>query len=250
MKKEELLQKDYYNKIANDYSNHYHDFWNIIYLKWCIVPKLFNKINLSNKIVLDALCGTGLLTEYLITQNPQSVIGIDISEGQLSIYQEKFPDAKSICSSITKTNLKSNSIDVICIFGGLHHVHPRFKETINELYRLLKPGGYLCFYEPQAHTILEPIRTFWYRHDSEFNDNEGAINIDQFKADFQQQFEFISETYVGTLAHFLVLNSKIFRIPYFLKWIYAPFLILLESFINYLPLKYIASNAIVRLRKK
>ena len=138
----------------------------------------------------------------------------------------------------------------MCICGGLHHVHPYFKESITEIFRILKPGGILCFYEPQTQTLLESLRRFWYRHDTEFNSNEAAINIDRFIADFDQEFEVISQHYVGTIAHFFVLNSKIFRIPYWIKWVYAPLFIFLEWVINFLPSKYIASNAIVQVKKR
>lgn len=249
-KKEELIQKNFYNRIAEDYDRHYNDKWNLYYLNRCIVPFLFKDLKLKDSVILDGLCGSGLLTSYLINQDCKKIIGLDISQAQLSIYQRKFPDCQTICSSITNASIDSNSLDVICIFGGLHHVHPYFKDTIEELYRLLKPGGSLCFYEPQTHTILESLRRFWYRHDSEFNENEGAIDIDKFIRDFSSKFDVLSINYVGTLAHFFVLNSKILRIPHWIKHLYSYIFIQLEWLISFFPIKYIASNAVVQLKKK
>ena len=44
-------------------------------------------------------------------------------------------------NSIHNTKFLDNTFDAIYICGGLHHVLPLLNETMNEIHRILKPGG-------------------------------------------------------------------------------------------------------------
>ena len=250
MKQEERRQEDHYNSISIEYEKHYDDRWSNLYLKWCVFPHLFKNISIKGKIVVDAMCGTGQLTRYIQQKKPDKIIGIDISEKQLQCYKKKNPNVTTICTSVTQIPLERNSVDVICVSGGLHHVYPYFNETLMEFYRILKPNGIICFSEPHQHSIVDKLRQLWYKRDPLFEENEKSIDISSLKKDFQCQFKVVKEKYIGTLAHFFVLNSMVFRIPVCLKWLYSPLFIIIEFMLNFLPQKYIASNVICQLIKK
>lgn len=59
--------------------------------------------------------------------------------------------------------LPDASFDVVCIGGALHHFHPGVQSAIDELHRVLKPGGILCFNEPHAGSLPDIARKIWYR---------------------------------------------------------------------------------------
>ena len=105
----------------------------------------------ENIRILDAGCGTGVGTEYLIALNPQAeVVGVDLSEKALAIAQER-----SLRSGVIKAhqapvnfyhlNLEQadrleGEFDFINCVGVLHHL-PNPIQGIQALAKKLAPGG-------------------------------------------------------------------------------------------------------------
>lgn len=105
----------------------------------------------ENIRILDAGCGTGVGTEYLIALNPQAeVVGVDLSEKALEIAQER-----SLRSGVIKAhqapvnfyhlNLEQadrleGEFDFINCVGVLHHL-PNPIQGIQALAKKLAPGG-------------------------------------------------------------------------------------------------------------
>jgi SAM-dependent methyltransferase len=181
--------------------------------------------------VLDAMCGSGPTTQYLVEQGAQ-VTGLDISAEAIGSFLKRWPDCRAVCASLIESGLESASFDCVAIVGGLHHLHPYPEPAIHEIHRILKPGGYLCFVEPHKGSIPDLIRQFWYKHDSLFASNEEAIDFDALKVRFTSYFHFNKECYQGNLGYLFILNSMVFRIPLGLKPLYTPLLISLEALIN------------------
>ncbi|MCG5060998.1 MAG: class I SAM-dependent methyltransferase [Limnoraphis sp. WC205] len=83
--------------------------------------------------ILDAGCGTGSSTEYLIQLNPQaSVIGIDLSEGAIRVAKERTqrsgistpgtPVPEFRCLSLYDVGQLTGQFDLINCVGVLHHL--------------------------------------------------------------------------------------------------------------------------------
>lgn len=75
----------------------------------------------------------------------QRVYGLDISEETIKFNQE----AKEVYSlnnlflinaSVTSIPLKNNSMDYVVPIGRIHHI-PEAQKVVDEIYRVLKPGG-------------------------------------------------------------------------------------------------------------
>ena len=103
--------------------------------------------------ILDAGCGTGSGTDYLIHQNPQAeVIAIDLSEKALSVAEERCNRSGVIAKHAKPVqffNLKleeatqlEGEFDFINCVGVLHHL-PEPEKGIQALAKKLKPGGIL-----------------------------------------------------------------------------------------------------------
>ncbi|MDY7022522.1 MAG: class I SAM-dependent methyltransferase [Cyanobacteriota bacterium] len=101
--------------------------------------------------ILDAGCGTGSSTEYLIHLNPQaSVIGIDLSEGAIRVAQERtqrskistpgtpVPDFRNL--SLYDVDQLEGQFDLINCVGVLHHL-PDPVRGLQTLALKLAPGG-------------------------------------------------------------------------------------------------------------
>ena len=224
-------QRAHYDRIADQYQDHYGDFFSRQYRLRFINEPLFQGIDLQDKHVLEAMCGSGFTTEYLLSKGAL-VTGLDVSSEEIASFKERWPGCRGICASILDSGLPSNQFDCIAVIGGLHHLHPNLGEALHEIQRMLKAGGYLCFAEPHKQSLPDVVRSFWYKHDSLFAHNEAPIDLQGLKKDFAKHFSFKTESYRGNIAYMLVLNSMVFRIPWALKRLYSPALLKLESFIN------------------
>tara|TARA_Y100001980_G_C14466082_1_gene247117 strand:+ start:387 stop:806 length:420 start_codon:yes stop_codon:yes gene_type:complete len=98
---------------------------------------MFSEIDFKNKKILDAMCGSGQVTEFLM-KNECCVHALDISENQIYEYKKKYPQNESQANSILKTNYKDNFFDYVVIVGGLHHVHPYLNDAMKEIIRITK----------------------------------------------------------------------------------------------------------------
>jgi len=208
----ERLQQDHYDRIGHEYNEHYCDKWSLQYREEFICRPMFARIELENLKVLDAMCGRGPLTRYLLARGA-SVTGLDISSTELDAFQKLWPTCGTICASALDSRLANESFDCVAIVGGLHHLHPNVHDAVREFHRILKPGGYFCFAEPHAGSLPELVRRQWYKRDSLFADNEAGIDLRALKNEFSSSFVFRSEIYSGNLGYLLVLNSMVFRIP-------------------------------------
>ncbi len=101
--------------------------------------------------ILDAGCGTGSSTDYLIYLNPEAeVVAIDISEKALEVAQERCNRSGVIAKHkkpVTFQQLRleeasqlSGEFDLINSVGVLHHLPDPIK-GIQELAKKLAPGG-------------------------------------------------------------------------------------------------------------
>ena len=64
----EQLQQDHYDQIADEYEAHYSDACSLEYRRKFIYEPMFEGIDLSGMKVLDAMCGSGQTTEYLLSR--------------------------------------------------------------------------------------------------------------------------------------------------------------------------------------
>jgi SAM-dependent methyltransferase len=244
----EQLQADHYDRIAHDYSIHYGDKHSHEYRDRFINKHLCDGIDLEGARVLEAMCGSGETTGYLLNRGAR-VIGLDVSQAEIEKFKSRWPDADGVCSSIFETQIEAQSIDCVIVVGGLHHLHPHLADAVSEMHRILKKGGYFCFAEPHKGTILESFRQLWYRHDDLFAANEESIDIDVLKAKFKGQFDQEFEIYSGNVGYMLVLNSMVFRIPQSIKKLYSPLLLRLEAVIERFQNRRFSCMTVARWRK-
>jgi SAM-dependent methyltransferase len=103
--------------------------------------------------ILDAGCGTGCGTEYLVHLNPQAeVVAFDLSPGALAVARERL--TRSVKDSVERVRLHCKSIfdlndgeitgqfDMINCVGVIHHTPDPLK-ALRMLAEKLAPGGIL-----------------------------------------------------------------------------------------------------------
>jgi len=212
----ERKQAEHYDRIADTYVAHYFDEWAQKYRSEFFDGPLLDGIPLEGKSVLEAMCGSGQITTELLSRGAQ-VTGLDVSPEMIKRFDATYGGrCASVCSSITETGLESEQFDVVVVIGGLHHVHPNVEDALQEIHRLLRPGGHFCFVEPHAGSLPDFVRRVWYRVDKYFEENESSIDIDELETSQASNFSFVRRQHAGSLAYPFVCTSMVWRIP--LSW--------------------------------
>ncbi len=248
-KKSETIQKQFFDSISEQYLDHYNDPDSIYYRKKYIYDPMIRGMNVDDKVVLDAMCGSGQISEFLYPLQC-TLHGLDLSEKQTALYKKRFPLAHVHAHSIVKTPFPDNYFDLIFLFGGLHHVHPHVKTVVAEIFRIVKPGGYFIFGEPHACSIVDKARQVWYKTDGFFMENEAAIDYVRLTRDFSCYFDVVGTEYFGNFAYYLIYNSLILRVPLSVKKIISPLFFFVESRIQPFQTHFFSSYVIAQWRKK
>jgi len=245
----EARQQAHYDQIGEAYEAHYSDEWSNLYRRRFLYGPLVAGIDLRGRKVLDAMCGSGQTAEYLLSQGAVAY-GLDISPQVIEQFRAKLPTAVGVQGSILNSDFDSESFDAVFITGGLHHVHPKVPEAVAEIHRILKPGGWLCFYEPHTGSFADAVRRFWYRHDNLFEENEAAVDFDDLVRRNADRFDFVTTRYSGGPAYLLVFNSMVFRVPLAWKAGYTRPLLWLERNLERVQRKSTSCFTMVQWRKR
>ena len=103
--------------------------------------------------VLDLCCGTGKSTKYCLQAVPNGkIIAVDNSSGMIGVAMENFAEeiAKRNChfvvQDVMQLELPENSMDAIFMAYGIRNM-PDYEKCLNNLFRILKPGGTLAIHE-------------------------------------------------------------------------------------------------------
>lgn len=101
-------------------------------------------------LVLDLGCGTGALSRFLLEEMPSlHLIGCDISPKTVEIAKKRYSQyvhARFEVADCTHMPYAANFFDAVVGNSILHHLP--LKQSLQECLRVLKPGGYLLFSEP------------------------------------------------------------------------------------------------------
>lgn len=106
----------------------------------------------SNKenVVLDLGCGNGLSTNYI---KGKFVVGLDLSQVQMVRAKKRFRKINYVVGNASKLPFKSNTFDLVVAINLLHHITDSEK-VLNEVYRVLKPGGKLLTVDPNLYNPI------------------------------------------------------------------------------------------------
>lgn len=111
----------------------------------------------SDTQVLDLCCGSGQTTQFLVKFS-QNVTGLDASPKSLQRARLNVPLASYVEAFAEEMPFADNLFDVVHTSVALHEMQPQqLRKIINEVYRVLKPGGVFTLVD--FHAPTNPI--FW-----------------------------------------------------------------------------------------
>ncbi|MBD2773775.1 class I SAM-dependent methyltransferase [Iningainema tapete] len=112
----------------------------------------------SDTKVLDLCCGSGQATKYLVKYS-QNVTGLDASPLSLKRARQNVPQAEYVEAFAEEMPFADNEFDVVHTSVALHEMAPeQLRKIIEEVYRVLKPGGVftLVDFHPPTNPVFLP----------------------------------------------------------------------------------------------
>ena len=162
----------------------------------------FLELNTINSEVLDFGCGIGSSLEKVIKFNPKKITGIDISEVSIRKAKDKVKETETeielLVDNCEQTKFNSNNFDIIYGTGILHHLN--MSMCLDEIKRVLKPGGKLIFIEPLGtNPLINLYRKLTPKSRSE--DEHPLVKLD---------FDLIEKKFINTKLKYYGFLTLIF----------------------------------------
>lgn len=127
-----------------------------------LCPVMLKLLNAHSKgrVVIDAGCGVGYLSNYL-SRYGFSLTGVDFASECIAIAQQRFPSLELLNKGIAEFSFERPSVFDACVANMLFHNVPDIYEAATAIHRLLKPNGVLvgCIPHPE-HWFDRKCRSF------------------------------------------------------------------------------------------
>ena len=159
-------------KIARSFSRAAANYDNAAYLQRetgeALLAKLQTQFTSSELGSIDALvdlgCGTGHFAHYLKSLYPRAAyVGVDIAKGMLDYANDHYSPLYWLCADAEQLPFGNDTID--CLFSNLTlQWCSNLVAVFDELMRILKPGGQICFSTLGPATLSE-LRAAWRQAD-------------------------------------------------------------------------------------
>lgn len=123
------------------------------------------------KLILDVATGTGDFAIQALSLNPDKVVGVDISEGMLTVGRKKIEQRglqakiELLSGDSEKLPFEDNSFDAVTVAFGVRNFE-NLEKGLTEIHRVLKPHGRLVVLEFSKPTRFpfKQIYRFYFKY--------------------------------------------------------------------------------------
>ena len=124
------------------------------------IKNCFNLFEYQNiKDVLEIGCGIGVVSSLLTENYQMNITGTDIDPEEIEMAKEMNPENNELSFKVedaTNLSFKKNSFDLVISQNVFHHI-PKWDKTIQEIKRVLRPNGYVIWYDLTFPKIFKKI---------------------------------------------------------------------------------------------
>ncbi len=118
---------------------------------------LIKKYGFSGAKFIEAGCGDGTMVITASKYLKYNSYGLDFSENLIQTLRKKYKTNNFIVGNINNlNNFKNNELDLMTSFGVIEHFENGPNKAIEEMYRVIRKGGYLIISVP----IISPFLIF------------------------------------------------------------------------------------------
>ncbi|MCX5637004.1 MAG: class I SAM-dependent methyltransferase [Planctomycetota bacterium] len=121
--------------------------------------RLAKKYLPDNAVVLEGGCGTGHLVDALGFWGYKS-IGIDFAEKTVNMIKSIQPNLNVLYGDVRSLPFEENTFDGYFSLGVIEHFWDGYGEILEEMKRVIKPGGYLFLSFPCISRMDNLLRLF------------------------------------------------------------------------------------------
>ncbi len=127
------------------------------------IVRYFSESSKSTDFIIDLASGTGDMAIELLAINPKKIYALDISPKMLDVLKKKNADARIHVEVAEAENLpvENSCIDLITIAFGIRNFND-LEKSLDEICRVLKPGGMLVVLEMFNLEKRNPVFEFYF----------------------------------------------------------------------------------------
>jgi len=108
---------------------------------------------------LDVGCGNGLATRHVADSLGVRAVGVDADPAQIELARRavcKRADVSFVTASATRLPFDTARFDIVSTNKTMHHV-PEWWLAVDEIKRVIAPGGYVVFADLYVPAALAPL---------------------------------------------------------------------------------------------
>lgn len=136
--------------------------------------RLAHKVEIQQRNIVEVGCGRGGGLAYINKKFlPESALGIDLNAKATKFGNKNFRNKslRYVCGDAQKLSLPNEEIDVLINVESSHR-YPKIEKFFDEVFRVLKPGGYFLYTDFREKEHMEKLRNQLAKYDYQLFDEQ------------------------------------------------------------------------------